>query len=91
MHYIANQEIHDIEDMYNINLNFLSLQWGLESPLERSWTPESPRSLLPMSSSVREFGDCRTVATIPQDLSMSVHSASLQNIATKEKNITLEL
>ena len=82
--YRNNQKMNDNKDMYNTNLNVCSLQWGLDSPLERSWNPESPRSLLHRSSSVREFGDCRTVATIPKDLSVSLHSASLQNIVTQD-------
>ena len=72
-------------NMHNTNLNVCSLQWGLDSPLARSWTPVSPRSLLLRSRSVREFGDCRTVATIPQNLYVSVHSASLQTLWQKTK------
>lgn len=66
------------------NLNVSSLQWGADSPLERTWTPESPKSLWLKSSSIRVFGDCRRVATIPQDWTVSVHSANLPTSVTRQ-------
>jgi len=53
--------------MYRSNLSMLSWQFGLFSPIQSSFTPESCRWLLLRSSSLRgEFDDCRAEATISQ-------------------------
>jgi len=67
-----------IHKTYCKYLNMLSWQFGLFSPAQSSFTPESFRSLLLRSSSLREeFDDCRAEATISQCWSLRLQAVNL--------------
>jgi len=71
-------ERHYIHKTYSTYLSMLSWQFRLFSPAQSSFTPESFRSLLLKSSSLRgEFDDCRAEATISQHLSVRLQVANL--------------
>lgn len=75
--------LYKLEPQRNAYLKVCSLQLKLDSPLERIWTPKSPRSFPLMSSHIREFGDRRNEDTNSEDLSVSLHSANLQQCVTE--------
>ena len=69
--------------MKSTNLKVCSLQWGLVSPAESIWTPESPRALQLRSSCINEIANCRDLFTVSHDIWLSLHPSSLQDRMAK--------
>ena len=73
----------------NIDLRFSSLQCGLFSPADYSFTPESCRSLLLRSRCLRpEDCELRTEERAPQILSDSLHPLSLKKESEEQEDKT---
>ncbi len=71
-------------------LSVSSWQFRIFSPSESSVTPESCRSLLLRSSSLRtEFENCKTDDKLPQDWAVRLHMENL-NKRTKLLHINLD-